>query len=493
MTRTSFAILVACLATALPMRFAGAAETASEIELSPCEILGSGGFAALEARCGELIVAEDPDNPDGRKIALFVAVLDARSSEPPSDAFTFLAGGPGQAATTSYVDLNRAFERIRRERDVVLLDQRGTGRSAPLECKEEEGLFSSAPGDAELLESLRRCLDTIDADPRFYTTSIAVDDLERVREALGYETLNVYGGSYGTRVGLHYLRKYPASVRTLVLDGVVPADLNLGPGIALTAQRALENMFKRCDEASECVASFGNIATLFADLQAGLRRQPRNVSLADPVTGEQRDIDLSYERFAIAVRLLSYTPESVALMPLLIHEAAKREHFGPIAAQAIMVETSLGEALSFGMHNSVVCTEDTPFLTRDEIDEEALESTYLGPRQLELLQNICKVWPSGTIDPNFKEPVQSDLPVLLLSGGADPITPPAYAERAARTLSNHMHLVGNDMGHILAPVGCVPRLIARYVNEASLVNLETGCLDTIAPMPFFTSFNGPQP
>ncbi|NNF51058.1 MAG: alpha/beta fold hydrolase [Gammaproteobacteria bacterium] len=492
MTSNHFATLVACLTAALWPRITDAAP-ASKIDLAPCELTGSGGFAAMGARCGHLNVPENPDDPGGREIALFVAVIESEGSEVPTDAFTFLAGGPGQAATTSFVDLHRAFELVRRDRDVVLVDQRGTGRSAPLECKEDEALLGPSPDAAALMASLRLCLDSFEADPRFYTTSIAVDDLERVRRALGYETFNVYGGSYGTRVGLHYLRKYPDSVRTLILDGVVPADISLGPGIALTAQQALENMFLRCDAASACVESFGNIATLFAGLQNELREQSRSVRLADPVTGEQREVEFGYDRFAIAMRLLSYAPESVAIMPLLIHEAANRGHYGPIAAQSIMIETSLSEALSFGMHNSVVCTEDVPFLRSDDIDVDALKKTYLGAGQLELLQNICNVWPSGTIDPDFKEPVRSDLPVLLLSGGADPITPPAYAERAAQTLSNHMHLVGKDMGHILAPVGCVPRLMSRYVSEASLGNLDAGCLDAVAPMPFFTSFNGPRP
>lgn len=477
----------------LPLFWSVPAAADENIELSPCELLGSGGFAAMEARCGRLDVPEDPANPEGRQIELFVAVIAAQDSEPPADAFTFLAGGPGQAATTSFVDLRRAFEKIRRERDIVLVDQRGTGKSAPLDCKEEQALLGVSPEEAELLESLRRCLANIEADPRFYTSSIAVDDLERVREALGYERFNVYGGSYGTRVGLHYLRKYPDSVRTLILDGVVPADMNLGPGIALTAQQALDNVFARCQAASACADNFGGVATHFEALRQSLRQQARQVSLADPVSGQPRKLAFTYDRFAIAMRMLSYAPESVALMPLLIHEAAVRQHFAPLAAQSIMIENSLSEALSFGMHNSVVCTEDTPFIADDEVDRAALNETYLGAVQLELLQSICKVWPRGVIDSDFKEPVASDLPVLLLSGGADPITPPDYAERAARTLGNHLHIVGEDMGHILAPVGCVPRLITSYVEDASFAELDTECVEQIAPMPFFTSFNGPQP
>lgn len=472
---------------------ATAADSHAAIELSPCELLGSGGYSAVAARCGTLTVPENPADAEGRSIDLFVAVIAAQSSEPPRDAFTFLAGGPGQAATTAFVDLRSAFELIRRKRDIVLVDQRGTGQSAPLECPQEEGLMAATPTEREVLDSLGRCLAGLDADPRFYTTSVAVDDLERVRKALGYERFDVYGGSYGTRVGLHYLRKYPQSVRTLIIDGVVPADMSLGPDIALVAQQALEKMFARCAAAAECAANFGDIKLVFQELRDALRSEPRTVVLADPVTGVPRDVILNYDRFAIATRLLSYAPESVALLPLLLFEAARNQHPGPLAAQAVMIENSLSEALSFGMHNSVVCAEDVPFYNDENVDRAALGETYLGSSQLDLLQSICKVWPAGVIDPDFKAPVISDLPVLLLSGSADPITPPAYAERAARTLRNHLHLVGKDMGHILAGVGCVPRLMARYVEEASLENVASTCVDAIAPMPFFTSFSGPPP
>ena len=404
------------------------------LDLSNCELLGSGGYSAIEAKCGRLEVPENPAEPAGRKISLFVAVVPAQGRDPAPDAFTFLAGGPGQAATTAFVDLSQAFASIGRDRDVVLLDQRGTGKSGPLECAQEEDLLGVSPADEQLIASTESCLKTLQADPRYYTTSLAVDDLERVRRALGYSQLNVYGGSYGTRVGLHYLRKYPASVRTLILDGVVAADMSLGPGIALAAQDALENMFRRCAATEVCQEKFGDLPIQFTALQDALRNAPLRVSLPHPVSGLPHDVEFDYNRFAVAVRLLSYAPESVALMPLLLHQAATGNYLVPLAAQAVMIEESLSQALSFGMHNSVVCTEDVPFYQAGTIDREALRATYLGESQLELLENICRIWPAGVIDDDFKTPVVSDLPILLLSGSADPVTPPAYAERAARSL-----------------------------------------------------------
>ncbi len=492
--RASLILLATLFVAALPATpsWSAASEQAT-LTLTECDISGSGGYATIAARCGRLAVPENPAEPGGRQIELFVAVIPSQKSEPPDDAFTFLAGGPGQAATTSFVDLRRAFESIRRERDIVLVDQRGTGDSAPMDCEQDESLIGIDAPEEQLLAALRECLAGLEADPRYYTTSVAVDDLERVREALGYRQFNVYGGSYGTRVGLHYLREHPDSVRTLILDGVVPADINLGPDIALMAQRALDNVFARCAGSPACSEAFGDVQGDFEALGSALQEEARSVRMPDPVTGAMSDVTLDYMRFAIATRLLSYSPDSVALLPLLLHEAQRNTHLAPLAAQAVMIENSLSEALSFGMHNSVVCTEDVPFYQRENIDLDALRSTYLGVSQVELLQSICEIWPTGVIDENFKEPVGSELPVLLMSGSADPITPPAYAERAAASLPNHLHLVGKDMGHIMAPLGCVPNLLARYVDEASLENLDSTCVEKLTPLPFFTSFNGPTP
>lgn len=463
------------------------------LRLDDCELVGSGGYSTVSARCGYFRVPEDPTVADGQAVELFVAVVPAQTEDPPPDAFTFLAGGPGQAATGAFVDLQHAFEAIRRDRDVVLVDQRGTGKSGALECPDDQHLIGAAPTEGAVLESVRACLDGIKADPRLYTTSVAVDDLDRVRAALGYEQLNIYGGSYGTRVGLHYLREYPRRVRSLILDGVVPADISLGPGIALAAQRTLDKVFERCAASTECQSRFPDVEEQFDSLAAELLQGARTLRLADPLSGQLRDFTFDYDRFAVTIRLLSYAPESVALMPLLLDEATSKAHLEPLAAQSVMIESSLSSVLSFGMHNSVVCTEDVPFYSDADKDAERLADTYLGASQLRLLQDICAVWPAGKIDPGFKSPVESDLPVLLLSGGADPVTPPSYAERAARTLPNHLHLVGKDMGHILAPVGCLPRLIAEYVGAADTRGLDTSCVEHIEPMPFFTSFAGPQP
>ena len=222
------------------------------LELTPCRLDGGAGQPRISASCGHLSVAENPAAPQGRTVELFVARVAARSPNPRPDPFTILAGGPGQSAIDLYTILAPAFSFIRRDRDILLVDQRGTGRSHPLDCPAGPGVDLETAERSVLLELINRCLSTLENDPRFFTTSVAVRDLDQVRAALGIPTWNLYGVSYGTRVAQHYLRRYPERARSLILDGVVPADLALGPEIAIHAQAALEQMFSRCEASTAC-------------------------------------------------------------------------------------------------------------------------------------------------------------------------------------------------------------------------------------------------
>lgn len=461
--------------------------------LEDCTLHGASGLTAISAECGRLSVPENRAEPNGRQIQLHVARVKALSLEPPRDALTVLAGGPGQAATEFYADYAAAFESIRRERDILLVDQRGTGRSNALECPAQQALEEENITPAVMRAATRECLETLPGDPRYYTTSVAVQDLEQVRAAFGYAQLNVYGVSYGTRVAQHYLRRFPGRTRSVILDGVVPMDTALGPEISLDAQAALENVFSRCASDDKCAESFPDLGTAFSALRERLESGPVQVELPDPVTALPRREDFSTQDLAVAVRLLSYATESVSFLPLLLHHAFHRQDFAPLAAQVLMVSEQLEESMSFGMHNAVVCTEDVPFYDPETIDRAALEATYLGATQLDALREICTLWPAGIIDEDFKEPLASDKPILLLSGTADPVTPPANARRVARHLDNALSIEVEGQGHGIAALGCVPRLMARFVAQASVGELDRACVESIRPAPFFVSFTGPAP
>ncbi|HET7674511.1 MAG TPA: alpha/beta fold hydrolase [Gammaproteobacteria bacterium] len=474
---------------------ADAAEPATAaISFHTCELRATRGITAEKARCGTLTVPEDRAKPHGRQIKLFVAVLPALAAKPAPDPLFFIAGGPGESAVDGYFAEAGAFDSIRKQRDIVLVDQRGTGKSAPLECPAQEQAAAAiqAPNPAQQKALVKACLEHLSGDPRYYTTSAAIADLDAVRAALGAKEINLYGISYGTRVALEYLRYYGAHVRSVVLDGVVPADLALGPQVSVNAQRALKLVFDRCAHDKACAAHFPALPEEFARLNAQLRAHPAKLTLPDPLTGAPRTVTLTQDAFASGVRLLTYTSETVSLLPLLIHQAAAGDP-GPLANLVSMINSDVTGSMSQGMQLSVVCTEDVPFYQPAQLETAAARDTYLGSQTLDALENACRVWPRGVIRDGFKQPVVSAKPVLLISGADDPITPPKNAVHAAKTLNGSLSIVVPGQGHGNAFRGCLPRVMAQFVAAASVKGLDTGCVKRIRPAPFFSSYTGPAP
>jgi pimeloyl-ACP methyl ester carboxylesterase len=470
----------------------GLGPTSQTIEFQDCQLSAPGLAYRQEAQCGSFTVPEDWENPSGREIELNIAVVPALTSDRMPDPLFFITGGPGQAATESYVQIRDTFQRINDQRDIVLVDQRGTGKSAPITCPEPDDPEAIEDDDEALGDWVMGCLAEIDADPRFYTTPVAVQDLEAVRQALGYQKINLYGVSYGTRVALTYLDRYPDALRTVILDGVVPQDEALGLEVAKDAQRAVDLILARCSNDPGCNETFQDVGEEFQDLLSVLADQPVTTSLMHPTTGELTEVEFTRDQFVVAVRLLTYAPETVALLPLLIHTAHSEGDFTLLAAQYLVVNQSLGETITIGMNYSVLCSEDMPFLDDDEA-LQASEGTYFGDLQVRELKRICQFWPQGVVPEGYKHAVTSDLPVLLLSGEADPVTPPENAEKVAASLPNSLHLVAPGQGHNVILRGCMPKIAATFIENGSATGLDTACLDDIKPMPFFLNFGGTAP
>ncbi len=471
---------------------AGGNAGAATIELEDCRISAGPSFPSIKARCANLERPLDPDAPDGESISLRIAVVPALTLDPAPDPVVPLAGGPGQSAIQFYAGYSYAFEPLRRDRDILLVDQRGTGSSAPLTCETVEGVVEDSLSKEETLEIATDCLQQLSYDPAFFTTSIAVRDLEAVREALGYGPLNVYGVSYGSRVAQHYARRFPGSTRTIILDGVVPPTLPLGPDIAIQAQKAIDSIFDRCEADPACADAFPGVRETFHSLQEQLAAEPVEVKLADPVTGELETGRFGNMQLAAAVRLLAYHPNTIALIPLFIHEAGQG-NFQPLAAQFVMTTKSLAESLAAGMHNSIMCAEDVLRYGEDDLDRAGLEASYLGPALVDSMQTVCTIWPKGPVDDDLGDNLDTDIPTLLLSGSADPITPPEYASLAAVDLEQAWLLTGKDQGHGQLAIGCMPEIVAGFVNAARLEDGAADCFNESYVMPFFLSFSGPSP
>jgi len=479
-------------AVLLLMFCATGSTSAQTLALTDCRISAGPGAASMKARCGTLVRPLDPSGEVAGDIELRIAVVPALNLTPEPDPLVPIAGGPGQGSVQFYSAYAWAFENVRRNRDILLIDQRGTGDSATMNCEFDEDLVEGEYSTELTIEYTERCLAELPHDPRFFTTSVAVTDIEAARKALGYPSLNLYGVSYGTRVAQHFARRYPDSTRTLVIDGVVPPQLSLGPEIATESQRAVDKIFARCAADDACNERFPDVAGDFARLVAELKAAPVSISVPDPSTGRPETIDFGGGELSAAIRLLAYHPNTIALMPLLVSEGSKGNYV-PLASQFMMTMVAITDALSLGMHNSVVCTEDVPFYDRTNIDYAGLEASYMGTLQLDALQAICSVWPAGPIDAEFKAPLATDIPVLLLSGDADPITPPRYADLAAVDLENALHLVGENQGHGQLGVGCTSSLVADFIEAADFSELNTDCLQRSFVMPYFLDFSGPAP
>jgi pimeloyl-ACP methyl ester carboxylesterase len=465
-------------------------------KLAPCELEHPQHVTVVPAECGELGVPENPATPAGRQIRLAFARVPAISRRKRPDPLFVLAGGPGMAATTFYTMVAPVFGRIHRDRDIVLLDQRGTGKSNPLDCQ-DSGLETELrpTQNSDIADETRRCLQKVStrADVTQYTTSIAVKDLDHLREVLGYERINLYGVSYGTRVAQHYLRRFPQHTRSLVLDGVVPPQLFLGADMALDAEHSLLRILARCARESVCRERLGDPERDYHSLWAMLRLHAVPVSVADPADAEPRHFEFTTFHLAAVLRLSIYSAEPTALLPFLLHDAEESKDFSRLAAQFMLLSRSYTDVIAAGMNNSVTCTEDMAFYDPTRVDRSKLESTFLGTAQLDALLTTCKIWPRGPIDPDFHTPLRSTVPVLLLSGSDDPVTPPAYAEAARRGLPNSLHIVLQDFGHGQLAAPCVDRVMQAFIESASPAGLDVSCTHNDKPLAFFTSLNGPPP
>ena len=480
-------------ALSLPWTFCSAFQAhAAPLPLEACRLQSEIAGGGVAARCGWLSVPENREQPSGKQIRLHVAVIPSMRLEPAGDPLFVLSGGPGQAASDFYISIAPALARVRRDRDIVIVDQRGTGRSNRLDCSfpDESDITFSDP--QQLRELTRSCLAKLPGDPRYYTTSVAVRDLDDVRAALGYQRLDLYGVSYGTRVAQHYMRRYPQRVRVAILDGVVPPQLPLGPDVALDAQAAIDSAFARCDSNTDCKRVFPDIAGTFAALRARVLEQPVPLSIPDPLNAEPTKTQLGAAELGAAVRLLSYSDETLSTLPLLIHEAEIGQPQG-LAAQYLMIKRSLDTQIANGMHFAVVCSEDAPRWHERPVADTELAKTYLGDTFMQAMRTICEQWPRGPVDDGFGKPLQSEIPTLVLSGGNDPVTPARYGEQILPGLKNSRHLVLDGQGHGQIAVGCMPRVVAEFIAAGTVKSLDAECLKTVAPAPFLLSRSAPAP
>lgn len=474
-----FAIFAAAVLSACARGTTGAAAP----WLSPCEIDG----VRAAASCGSYDVWEDREAKTGRRIGLRVVVIPASEKRQHDDPLFFLAGGPGDSVVNGAAFLARAFGDLRRTRDVVLVDQRGTGGSHPLTCDLYPGAGvrrftgSFMPPDAVAV-----CRDRLSASANLalYTTSIAVDDFAEVLDALGYDRANLVGASYGTLAAQIFLRRHPQLVRALILQGVSPPDHHIPLPFARDADAALDGVLRECENEEGCRAAFPAARVETASVVDRLKRGPVDVAVRDD-DGRTVTVPFSRDLLGELLRWLMYSPIGARRIPALIHEAAAGD-FSQVAALAIRRRRETMTPNSIGLYLSVTCAEDLPGIDEGEAARLA-EGTVLGEYRYRSQRAACDRWVAGPVPPGFHQPVVSDTPALILSGALDPVTPPQYGARVAAHLTNSLHVVVPFGAHGfdgLDGQDCLRRLRREFVERGTAAGLETSCVSSIGPPPF---------
>ncbi|HEX4942879.1 MAG TPA: alpha/beta hydrolase [Usitatibacteraceae bacterium] len=448
------------------------------MKLADCRVAGLDRIA----RCGSQQVWEDRASRQGRRIEIRVAVIPARRRDAEPDPIVVLAGGPGQGAIALAPQVTTLFARLNDSRDLVLVDQRGTGGSHPLDCEpEEDAGLQSLFEDALPEKMVKDCLASLDADPRHYATSTAVADLDEVLGALGYARVNLWGGSYGTRVALEFMRRHPGRVRTATLDGVAPMGMKLPLSFVADGEAAFDRLVADCESEAACRRSYPGLRGEVSGLRARLARRPARVAIVDPVTGEPQAVRVTENILLSGLFRPLYAPELASLLPLAITRASDGD-FNPLLAQNLELAEDIADNLSVGMHLSVICSEDVPRITPGDL--AAASRGFFGRALVDDFLRACRHWPRAQLPADFYEPVRSMAPVLILSGGIDPATPPRHGEAVAAGLPNARHAVAPHLSHGVSGHGCAPRLIEKFVRSADARSLDTTCLARI-PRPLF--------
>jgi pimeloyl-ACP methyl ester carboxylesterase len=437
--------------------------------LVPCAIGTASGL------CATLSVPEDRSQPSGRRIGLKVALLPATQAAVAEPLF-LLAGGPGAAATTQLAALATTLGRVRQHRDIVLVDQRGTGDSNRLVVPEAPR-WPELPSDeagARYQSWLRDALRQLPGDVRLYTTSVAADDLDAVREALDYEAIDVYGGSYGATAAQYYLRQHPGRVHAAVLDGATLVQVPLFERTAANAQRALDLLLARCLADARCAAAYPDVRDEFETVLQRLRSAPVETAIVDPRTG--RNVVVELDDFAAAAHLLLLDAEGAAQLPYYVHQAFL-ERWDQVVPAALASQSQAFDNSRLAMALVIGCSEawaryDPEETARQGEGSFEVELQAAGARARAV---TCEAVPRGVVPANDAAPVQSSVPVLMLVGEADPQDPPGHVADASRHLPDSLAVVVPGHGHGVAHRGCLPDVIAAFLDAGTTRGLDASC------------------
>ena len=472
-------LLLSILAPFVSMALAaGQAGHVLPVALQSCSVPG----VKRSARCGTIEVLENPDRPGSRKLEIHFAVIPAANGHARPDPIVPLLGGPGESAIQAGQYFVERLAPMLNDRDLLLLDQRGTGQSGALRCH-----FFSPDDPAESLQNLfpparvESCAKDLatHADLTQYSYRRFADDLEKVRRTLGYGPLNLFAGSYGTRAAQVFARTYPSSVRTIYLGSVVPIDIANPLPFAKAEQSTLEQTFAACEADALCHSAFPHLRDEFSQIAERLASGRVFVE----VPGHAGTIALSQGRVAEWFRSLLYRPSSAARLPWLIHQANKGD-YSLIVKGILDEQRDADNDLSLGLLLSITCTDDVPFVREEEV-AAATRNTFLGDWRLRQQQTACKGWPHFVAPATYREPIHTQVPTMFVSGDSDGGTPLWFTEHAVPGFQNRVEVVMSNRGHTeWAP--CIETLYQRFLNQGSVQELDASACSHLSRPAFKT-------
>lgn len=442
-----------------------------------------------QVKCGKLQVLENYNKLDGEHITINFVILPAIDNNDDKTPLMFLAGGPGQAAAELASGLASVFYEVRKTRDLILVDQRGTGASHPLQCEDaaEQNVYALTPEDFSE-EDIKNCLESLTGDLSQYNSENAIRDFEAVRIALGHDQINIYGGSYGTRAGLVYLRMFPESLRSVVLDSVGPIEVPIGL-FGQSSARSFNLLLTNCQKEVNCQQAFPHLEQEFKTLLTRLEKEPAQVNIAHPRLGVQTEFVISKAKLLGTIRSQLYSVATRSLVPLVIHQAFLGNYM-PLAG--LVAQTEGGQGIYIGLLFNITCNEDYPKISESDFEHDA-NNNFGGDDSHQSFKKVCPLWPNYRPSETFYKPVTAKVPTLILSGNLDPVTPPSNGEYSAKSLPNSHHIIVRNAAHTVALSTCASDIVNEFLTLLKPEQLDETCLDDIPNESFMTNLNGGTP
>lgn len=477
-----YLVLIATLALHL-----GIVKAASDDKI-PLEFCHIDNFSE-EVLCGSYTVEENRQQPNGRTIDIQVAVLPAVSEAKESDPFVLFAGGPGQGARAMGRYVQAAFRGVNETRDIVLIDQRGMGDSAPLTCEMPEADLSTMDSEAAneaYQQMIKDCASNLEADVAQYTQDIANQDIHDILVALGYDKVNLYGASWGTRSALLYANQYPEQVRSVTIDGTAPLSNKVPLYFTRDAEATIKRLLKDCAEDAGCAEAFADLDQRFDDFLNNFPAEGIATTIADPNTGKLIEVNVSKDAVLGAIRTILYSPVMTRMLPLAMEKMLAND-FRPLAG----ILSGAGDAgMTLGATLTILCAEEFSRFTEAEMAERAQDGFEAGTFT-KMMYESCQLWPKVSLPEIYAQTLVQQVPTLILSGDLDPVTPPYWGEEMKVHFPNSMHLIAPNTGHNVAPAGCAKDLIAEFVTTTQFDGIDASCLDDIQRPTFFLNSSGP--